>query len=114
MKKLIAIILLSIMVATICAACAEPITEVSREPINARHTEAYEGIETEYEYQYDWWKGDFVLMPVMKTVRYPAKWEIQYRITYDNGETETEWCECTEEEYNRVNSELIAGGTGNG
>lgn len=101
MKKFIAVILLSIMVVTLCAGC-EPPTEVSREPVDVRYTAAYEGIETEYQYVFDWLKGDFVYVPVVKTVRHEAKWEIQYLITYDNGEEKTEWCICTEAEYNQV------------
>lgn len=110
MKKVIAIIVLLVMVATICAGCGETPAEVSRVPVDVRYTEAFEGITTEYKYKYDWWKGDFVLVPVMKTVRHDAKWEIQYRITYDNGEEQTEWCACTEAEYNSTKDKLVAGG----
>ena len=105
MKKLVAVILLSVMVVALCAGCELP-TEVSREPVDVRYTEAYEGIETSYEYKYDWWRGDFVYMPIVKTVRHEAKWEIQYLITYDNGEEKTEWCRCTESEYNQVKDRI--------
>ena len=109
MKKVISIILLSVMIIAMCSGCAEPPVEVSREPIDVRYTEAYESIETDYQHQYSWLKGEFVLVPNVKTVRHEAKWEIQYRITYDNGTEETEWCKCTEVEYNKVKSELTAG-----
>lgn len=109
MKKLIAIILLSVMAITLCAACGEPVTEVSREPVDVRYTEAYDAMETDYEYVFDWWKGDFVLVPVMHTVRHEAKWEIQYRIVRSDGSEKTEWVACTEEEYNSTKDKLAAG-----
>ena len=110
MKKLIAIILLFVMVVILCAGCAEPPTEVSREPVDVRYTEAYDEIKTGYQYKYNYWKGEFVLVPDVRTVRHQAKWEIQYRITYDNGEEKTDWCGCTEAEYNKIKSELVTKG----
>ncbi len=106
MKKIIAIILLVIMV-VLCAGCA---TEVSREAIDVRYTEAYDRVETSYQHKFDILSGGFVLVPVVKTVHHEAKWEIRYRITYDNGGRSTEWCECSEREYNRVKRDLFAGG----
>lgn len=113
MKKIFAMVM-AILLAVSFTACAEAetLTEVSREIIDTRYTEAYNGVETEYEYKYDWWKGDFVLVPVMKTVHYNEKYEIQYRITYDNGSEETKWCVCTEAEYKQAVAEL--GGADNG
>ncbi len=106
MKKIIAIILLAIMV-VLCAGCA---TEVSREPIDVRYTEACDRIETFYQHKYDFWQDDFVLVPVVKTVHHEAKWEIRYLVTYDDGSKRTEWCECSEYEYNRAKSNLDTGG----
>lgn len=107
MKKLLVfIILIAVFIIPFCAAWAEAPVEVSREPVDVRYTEAYEGIETGYQHKYDWWKGDFVLVPVVKTVHHNAKWEIKYRVTYDNGEEKTEWCKCTEAEYNNAKAEL--------
>lgn len=103
MKKLIAIVLL---VATLLAGCAEPRTEVSRVPVDVSYTEAYDAIETDYDYKYNVWEGEWQLVPVMKTVHHNAKWEIQYRIVYDNGTEKTEWCNCTEAEYNRVKDQI--------
>lgn len=114
MKKLLVfIVLIAFIILPFAAACSgEAPTEVSREPIDARYTEAYEGIETHLEYTYNWLKGEFVLVPLTQTVRHEAKWEIQYRITYDNGKEKTEWCYCTEAEYNNAKAEL--GGTEDG
>ena len=91
----------------LCAGCA---TEVSREAIDVRYTEACDRVETSYQYKYDILRGGFALVPVVKTVHHEAKWEIRYVVTYDNGRKNTEWCECSEYEYNRVKSDLFAGG----
>ena len=107
MKKLFAMVLV-VLLAVSFTACAEAetLTEVSREIVDTQHTEAYSGVETDYEYKYNWWKGEFQLVPVVKTVHHNAKWQIQYRITYDNGSQKTEWCNCTEAEYNQAVAEL--------
>lgn len=107
MKKLIAIILLSVMAITLCA--CEDLTEVSREPVDVRYTPPYEGVETKHDYVYDWWRGDFVLVPVVQTVHHQAKWEIQYKVTYSNGEERTVWDSCTESEYNSTKDKLYWG-----
>ena len=96
MKKVILIILLTliimlpIIVAVLSVGSAESPAEVSREIVDVRHTEAYEGIETKYEYKVNAWKGEFDYLPVVKTVRHEAKWEIKYQITYDNGKCKTD------------------------
>ena len=118
MKKVLAtitlvIIFMTVAVSLMLTSCGDPATEVSRDPVDVRYTEAYTGIETDYVHKYDWYSGDWVLLPETKTVHHGAEWFIQYRITYDNGEQKTKWYACTELEYNRVKAELIAGGADN-
>lgn len=43
-------------------------------------------------------------------MHHDEEWSVQYQITYAAGNQSTEWCECTEEEYNRVKDELMADG----
>ena len=107
MKKVFAIIFCIFLMTATLSGCGEVSAEVSREPIDVKYTEAYSSVETEYEYKYNVWKGEFQLVPVVKTVHHDEGWEIQYLITYAAGNQDTEWCSCTEEEYNRVKSELM-------
>ena len=105
MKKLFAMVLV-ILLAIPFVGCAESVTEVSREIVDTNYTEAYSGVETDYQYKYNLLKGEFQLVPVVKTVHHNAKWKIKYLITYDNGSQKTEWCSCTEAEYNQAVAEL--------
>ena len=93
MKKVILILLTMIMLFTMCG-CANVVEEY---PIDARHTESYTGIDTTYEMK---WNGDtFSEMPNTHTEVFPEKYEIQYRINYDDGNTKTEWREVARDEY---------------
>lgn len=109
MKKII-VILLIVTVVILCAGCAEPRAEVSREPVDVRYTEAYTEIKTDYQYKYNILGSGWTLVPIVRSVHHEATWEIQYRIIYDNGDEKTEWCRCTEVEYNKIKSELVARG----
>lgn len=87
MKKIIFVALCLVMVTMLCG-CAEAISE---EPINVDFIEAYSAVETKYEYKYDWYHGDYRMVPVIKTVYHPDEYRVQYRVTYDNGSTATVW-----------------------
>lgn len=74
--------------------------EVERKIIDSRYTPSYQGIETTYEHKYSFeGEGDWKLMPNTHTVMYPEKYELQYRIYYDDGTTETEWVQVAKDEY---------------
>lgn len=94
MKKII--FLLAIMIFAMCG-CAKVVEEY---PIDARYTESYKGIDTTYEMK---WNGDaWAEMPNTHSVVFPEKYEIQYRINYDNGSTKTEWREVARDEYEKA------------
>lgn len=94
MKKII--ILLAIMIFAMCG-CAKVVEEY---PIDARYTESYKGIDTTYEME---WNGEtWAKMPNTHSVVFPEKYEIQYRINYDNGTTKTEWRVVARDEYEKV------------
>lgn len=74
--------------------------QIGEKPIDARHTDAYVGIVTDYEYVLDLWgDGGFKKMPNTHSKSFPEKWEICYQIEYNNGTTKTEWREVTKQEY---------------
>lgn len=96
MKKIT--ILLTIMLLAMCG-CTK-VKVVEEHPIDARYTESYKGIDTTYEMK---WNGDtWAEMPNTHSVVFPEKYEIQYRINYDNGTTKTEWREVARDEYEKV------------
>ena len=109
MKK-ISLLLALVLVATIATTVAfenlslQP--EVGRSPIDVRHTDAYSEVETDYEYEYNAFKGEFQLVPNFHTEYYPEAWYVQYEITYADGSTDTEWVEVGETEYDRIKAEL--------
>ena len=103
MKKIIALLLILALV-TLCACKGKE--EVSRELLEHDFTPAYEGIETEYVYQFDYLVGEFRLMPDIHTVRHKAKYQLMYRITYDDNSHEDIWEEVSQKEYDNAVKEL--------
>ena len=100
MKKVILILLAMVMLFAMCG-CANVVEE---HPIDARYTESYIGIDTTYEMK---WNGEtWSQMPNTHTKVFPEKYEIQYRINYDDGSTKTEWREVARDEYEAVLKEL--------
>ena len=106
MKKCFAIILCLVVLTAILSGCYDYFIEVSREPIDVKYTEAYDAVETDYTYRFNWWSGNNQIIPAVKTVHHDEEWSIQYLVTYAEGNQGTVWCSCTEEEYNRVKDEL--------
>lgn len=92
------------------AACQTQKKEVGRSAIDKRYTPSYQGVETEYEYKFDFYNADFVLVPVVKTVFYAEKYEVLYKISYDNGETSTKWETTDKSTYEKI----VEGGCNNG
>lgn len=93
MKKIIILTILSML---LCG-CAKQIDEY---PIDARYTEAYQGIVTTYEYELDIFSEEgFKKMPNTHSKMFPAKYELQYRIKYDDGTSKTEWRTVARDEY---------------
>lgn len=54
---------------------------------------------TDYEYKYNFWTGDFVLVPNIHTETVPEKYEVLYFVTYDNGDTSHCWEAVNKAEY---------------
>lgn len=100
MKKIVGTVLCLIFVLFALSACTQK-AEVSREPIDHRYTAPYDSVDTDYQHTYDVWKGEFVLVPYVRTVHHDAEYEILYRITYDDGSTTTRWEYVGETEYER-------------
>lgn len=96
--KIVLFIALLLAVPAIICGC-HGLEEVSREAVDRRYTAAYDSIETDYQYKYNFLEGAFVLVPDIKTVHHEEKYEVLYRVTYDNGSTYDRWETVGKEEW---------------
>lgn len=80
--------------------------ETSREIINVQYIPQSADVETEYRYKFDFVKGNFTLVPEVKTVHKPERYQIQYRVAYDRGKPVDEWETVTKAEYEKAKEEL--------
>lgn len=76
--------------------CAEVVSET---PIDTDFIAAHDEVVTDYEYKYNAWKGEFVLVPVIKTVYKEDCYKVQYKITYSDGNSYTVWREVDRQTY---------------
>lgn len=102
MKKILITLCLVLTIVTLFG-CAEVVSE---KPIDTRYTAAYDAMETVYSYKYDWWHGDWRLLPEMKMVHHDEIYEVQYEIAYSNGNTRNEWRTVNKAEYEAALSEV--------
>jgi hypothetical protein len=82
-KRISAIILIACLLA--CLIFLTGCEVVSEIPISVEYIPAYDAMETQYEYKYDMWHGDFVMLPVLKMVHHEEQYKVQYEITYSDG-----------------------------
>lgn len=111
----ISIIMLICVVAICFDGCAATITkeeteislmELEREPVAVRYEPPHYNAVTEYEYQWDWWNGDYKLLPVIKNEYVEEKFFVQYAITYTDGSTEYVWNDVPQAIYYEIMREL--------
>lgn len=105
MKKIIVFLLTITFIAFSFFGC-KGFTEIDREAVDVRYTAAVDKAETDYVYKYNWLEGEFALLPETKTVHYDEKYEVKYKITYDDGSTETEWQSVDKEIYEKARNML--------
>lgn len=97
LKKIIALIAMCAALLSFTACASKQ--EIGRELTDVRYTPSRQELVTTYDYKYNWWSGEFVLVPNTHTETMPEKYEVQYIITYDDETTESVWVECTKTEY---------------
>lgn len=102
MKKIIAAI--TVCLAIMLSGCGATNAVTSETPIDADYVPAHDEIETTQEYSVDLFGdgGLFKLMPNTHTVHHPAEYRIQYRRTYENGDSDTYWIEVDRDEYEKI------------
>ena len=79
---------------------------VDKEPVAAKYEPPHYNAITEYEYQWDWWNGDYKLLPVIKNEYVEEKFFVQYAITYTDGSTEYVWNDVPQAIYYEIMREL--------
>lgn len=108
MRRIIALIFVILFCFSVLTGCEQK-EEVSRDVIDCRYTAAHDELVTTYTYIYS---GEiFVPIPQTDTVHCDEKYEILYRVTYDDGTTADKWESVTKAEYRNaekeINNELV-------
>lgn len=106
MKKILSILICAVFMVYVLCACGEKPTVENRQAVDVKYTAACDKIETEIVYRYDWYNGDFILLPDTRTVHYDEKYEVRYNITYSDGTTESEWREVDKNTYENIKEEI--------
>lgn len=106
MKKIIAILISMLFIIFMLCACDPPRQIVKKTPIETSFQEAYDSVETDYNYKYNWLEDEFVLVPDTHTVHHSAQYKVKYYIKYDDGTHETVWEPVNYNEYSKARDNL--------
>lgn len=87
LNKIIACIMMCVTLFAL-ASCAEKISET---PVDVEYIASYDAMETVYEYKYDWWNGEWRLLPNYKMVHHEEVYKVHYKVVYSNGDVLLEW-----------------------
>lgn len=112
----IAVIIIVIVCVGVCLQGCAPLTDyeetkitlevIDKEPVAIRYEPPHYNAVTEYEYQWDWWNGDYKLLPVVKNEYVEEKFFVQYEITYTDGSMEYIWNDVPQAIYYEIMREL--------
>ena len=58
---------------------------VSKEPVAAKYEPPHYDTATTYEYRWDWWNGEYKLLPVVNSEYIEEKFNVQYEVVYSDG-----------------------------
>lgn len=105
MKKLIVLLLTITFIVFSLGGCKD-LVETERKAVDVRYTAAYDKVETDYVYKYNWIEDIYTLLPDTRTVHYDEKYEIRYKITYNDGSTSSEWQTVDKETYEKARDKL--------
>lgn len=105
MKKIIAFILAFMLIVVPLCGC-DSLAETGREAVEVRYKPAVDKVETDYVYKYNYYLGEFVLLPDTETVHHDEEYEVRYKITYEDGSTRSEWQTVDKETYEKARDKL--------
>lgn len=100
MKRIIALIIVILLLLTACSSK----TEVSRELLDHDYTPAHDELITTYMYMPC--GESFTVIPMTNKYHFDDKYELLYRIGYDDGSDAEIWEEVNEREYDNAVKEL--------
>lgn len=102
LNRILACIMICVMMFVLIG-CAEKISET---PVDTEYTPAYDAMETVYEYKWDWWHGEYRLLPNYKMVHHEEAYKVQYKIVYSNGDEYLEWRTVDKQTYEEALREI--------
>lgn len=100
--KLLAIAVAFVIITFSFTGCDDGVVPVSKTAIDTEYIAAYDAMETVYEYEYDYINGQFVLLPFLKNVHYPAVYRVEFEIVYSDGSVYHTWYEVNKAEYDNA------------
>ncbi len=103
MRRIIALIFVILFCFSVMTGCEQK-EEVSRNIIDCRYTAAHDELVTTYIYIYS--GKTPVPIPQIYTVHHDEKYEILYRVTYNDGTTADKWESVTRAEYRNAEKEI--------
>ena len=80
---------------------------VSKEPVAAKYEPPHYDTATTYEYQWDWWNGEYKLLPVVNSEYVEEKFNVQYEIIYSDGSKDYVWESVPEVLYYEILSSML-------
>ena len=80
---------------------------VDKEPVAAKYEPPHYDTATTYEYQWDWWNGEYKLLPVVNSEYIEEKFNVQYEIIYSDGSRDYVWETVPEVLYYEILSSML-------
>lgn len=104
LNKIIVCLMICVMMFALVG-CAVAISET---PVDTEYIAPYDAMETVYEYQWDWWHGEYRLLPNLKMVHHEEVYRVQYKIVYSNGDEQFKWRNVDKQTYEEAMQEIEA------
>lgn len=98
MKKIVALIIAVMLILSAFSGCGK--IAVSKEPLDIRFTAAHD------EYVCDGYWIEDIYIPNNYIMHCSDKYEVQYRITYEDESQRIAWLEVDKEEYSKARDKL--------
>lgn len=80
---------------------------IDKEPVAAKYEPPHYDTATTYEYQWDWWNGEYKLLPVVNSEYVEEKFNVQYEIIYSDGSKDYVWESVPEVLYYEILSSML-------
>ena len=81
-------------------------SEIKRDVMNVKYTASYTIIETNFLYEVDVNSGNLTLLPYKSEQLVDEKYEVEYKITYEDGTTNTVWETVDKDTYTKEKQKI--------